>query len=59
MHDLRPHCLSCIVCSVCLGEYEEGEMLRALLPCEHAFHAVSTGGYLFVQSFAVSVSAYD
>ena len=26
-------------CSVCLGDYEEGELIRRLLPCHHEFHA--------------------
>lgn len=38
---VRPECTRFTARSVCLGEYEEGDVLRALLPCEHAFHAVS------------------
>lgn len=26
-------------CAICLGDYEEGEMVRVVLECDHSFHA--------------------
>jgi hypothetical protein len=37
---------STTTCTVCLGDYEEGDKLRALLPCSHTFHMTCIDAWL-------------
>ncbi|GMI96950.1 Arabidopsis Toxicos en Levadura 66 [Hibiscus trionum] len=37
-------------CSICLGVFEDEEMLKILPPCDHAFHSVCVDKWLGSQS---------
>ena len=45
-----PRPLELTMCSICLDEYEPGDRIRCLEPCQHAFHAKCIGRWLSERS---------
>jgi hypothetical protein len=54
-----PNAVDLDCCAICLDDYEEGDRLRCIAPCQHVFHSKCIGKWLVERSSTCPLCKHD